>query len=166
MRYHALITREGKQHLAEFADAPGCQTFAGSEAALREASREALEGWLEAHLESGDVPPRPGRRPSAAGVAVWTVDVAPRLAVSVELRWAREDAGLTQAEVAQRAGVPVQQIAKLERPDESPTVDSLVKVAAALGVPLEIRVGPRVRPVRRAPPPPARRAVSGRRRSA
>jgi hypothetical protein len=30
MHYHALITREGKHHLADFVDARGCQTFASS----------------------------------------------------------------------------------------------------------------------------------------
>ena len=162
MHYHALITREGKHHLAEFADAPGCQTFADSEAALREATKEALEGWLEAHLEGGDVPPRPKRRLAAQrGAAVWTVSVEPRLAVAVEIRWARADAGLSQGEVAKRAGVSQQQIAKLERPDDNPTVGSLVKVAAALGVPLEIRLGPRVRAAS-----PRPRAVAARHRSA
>src|SRR5580700_6842828 len=110
MHYHALVTREGKHHLAEFVDAPGCQTFASGEPALRGAAKEALEGWLEAHLADGQVPPRPKRRPATArGATVWTIEVGPRLAVAVELRWAREDAGLSQAEVAKRAGVSQQQ---------------------------------------------------------
>ena len=46
MFYIAHVSREGKHLRAEFPDAPGCQTFAGSEEKLREAAQEALEvGW-------------------------------------------------------------------------------------------------------------------------
>ena len=62
MQYVATITREGKHWLAEFPDAPGCQTFAESEKGLRAMAQDALEGWLRAHLVSGDVPDRPRRR--------------------------------------------------------------------------------------------------------
>jgi predicted RNA binding protein YcfA (HicA-like mRNA interferase family)/transcriptional regulator with XRE-family HTH domain/predicted RNase H-like HicB family nuclease len=135
MQYHAIITREGKHHLAEFIDAPGCQTFADTHEELLEAAQEALEGWIEAHLVSGEVPPRP-RAVAPRGSVGITVPAG--LAVAVQIRWARRDAGFSQGQLAQRAGVSQQQIAKLERPGENPSVATMEKIAKALGARLEI----------------------------
>jgi ribosome-binding protein aMBF1 (putative translation factor) len=139
MHYAARITREGRNWLAEFIDAPGCQTCADSQDELRAAAREALEGWLEAHLIDREAPPRPKKIRPRPGV--WFVEVQTVLAVAVQLRWARQDAGLTQAQLARRAHVSQQQIAKLERPGSNPTLDTLAKVARALGVKLEVELG-------------------------
>lgn len=56
MNYHAIFTREGKYFLAEFPDCQGCCTFAESDEQLRQAAKEALEGWLEVSLEDNSVP--------------------------------------------------------------------------------------------------------------
>ena len=64
--------------------------------------------------------------------------VPPPLSVAIKIRWARLAAKLTQGELAKRAHVSQQQIAKLERPDENPTIATLAKVAAALDVRLEV----------------------------
>jgi predicted RNase H-like HicB family nuclease/DNA-binding XRE family transcriptional regulator len=130
MLYVAKVHQEGDQWLAEFPDAPGCQTFADSYEELRADAKEALEGWLEAHLERGAAPPRP--KPRAARGLV--VDVEPGLAIALEVRWARQDAGLSQAELAERAGVSQQQIAKLESPEGNPSVATIAKIARALGL--------------------------------
>jgi predicted RNase H-like HicB family nuclease/DNA-binding XRE family transcriptional regulator len=137
MFYVAYIQREGKNYLAEFPDAPGCQTFAASEEGLWIAAHEALEGWLEAHLASarGQVPPRLQDRSRAPrGRTIWRIPVNPRLASAIQLRWARADAGLTQAQLAGRANVSQQQIAKLEDPSQNATLETLSLVGAALGV--------------------------------
>jgi len=49
------------------------------------------------------------------------------------LREARRDAGLTQAQVARRAGVSQGAIAQLERPGSNPTVGTLDSVLRATG---------------------------------
>lgn len=134
MKYHAKFEREGRQWLATFTDAPGCQTFADNQNALLRAAQEALEGWLEAHLESGQVPPRPRAR--VAGTVA--VGVPAQLATAVSVRWARTEQGLTQGALAKRAGVSQQQIAKLESPDANPSVQTLEKVARALGGHVEV----------------------------
>jgi len=67
MDYAAYIHLEGKHRLAEFPDAPGCQTFASSADELRVAAQEALEGGLEARLVDGYAPPRPRVRRKAPG---------------------------------------------------------------------------------------------------
>ena len=141
MFYPALVFREGRHWLAEFPDAPGCQTFADSETALMARAAEALEGWLEAHLVDGQAPPAPKRsRRAEKGQQIRIVRVSPALAVAVQLRWARARAKLTQAEVAKLAGVSQQQVAKLERPGENPTIATLEKVTRALGATLDISV--------------------------
>src|SRR5271154_5109980 len=98
MQYSARITREGKSWLAEFVDAPGCQTFATSEKKLTGAAIKALEGWLEAHLKSGRVPSRPHPAVIAKqGEQLLHVVVEPKLAAAVEVRWARVQADLYAA---------------------------------------------------------------------
>ena len=52
-----------------------------------------------------------------------------------ELRKAREAAGLTQEEVAARAKISREYVSHLEREEYSPTVEMLLRVCAALGVP-------------------------------
>jgi antitoxin HicB len=89
---------------------------------------DALQGWLEAHLLDGALPPKPkaGRRGA-------TVAVPLGLAVALQIRWLREEHGLSQAALAKRMAVSQQQVAKLERPGGNPSVETLAKVARALG---------------------------------
>ena len=139
MQYTAYISREGKHWLAKFPDCPGCQTFAGSSDALVEEAKEALEGWLEAHLVDGEAPPEPkGHRRSPAGHKLATVRIDAGLAVALQIRWARAKEGLTQTELARRANVSQQQVAKLERPGENPTIGTIEKIARALGLHAEV----------------------------
>jgi len=155
MRYDAFIHREGSRVLAEFPDCPGCQTFAaGDEIAAM--ARDALEGWLEAHLVGGKVPPRPiGRTRAPDGKRLIHVPIRAGLAAVLAIRRARQDAGLSQAELGRRAGVSQQQINKLEDPDENPKIETLEKVARALGLALDVNLieAPRIEL------PPARRRV-------
>ena len=58
------------------------------------------------------------------------------------LRDARRRAGLTQRELARRAGVPQPAVARIERGAVSPRVDTLSVLLAAAGASLE--VGPRL----------------------
>lgn len=67
-------------------------------------------------------------------------DVASHLADNI--RQLRETRGLTQSQMARRAGVPRPTWANLESGAANPTLAVLVKVAAALHVSLEELVGP------------------------
>jgi DNA-binding XRE family transcriptional regulator len=139
MHYVAYISKEGRHTLADFPDCPGCQTFSDGED-LADVAREALEGWLEANLVDGKVPPRPVERTgSPQGVSIARVPVRPGLAAALEIRWARHDAGMSQSALGKLAGVSQQQIAKLEDPDENPSLETLSRVAHALG--LEVNIG-------------------------
>jgi transcriptional regulator with XRE-family HTH domain len=59
------------------------------------------------------------------------------------IRTAREAAGMTQAELAERLGRTQATIAALERPDANPTVDTLHRVLAAVDHGLELMAVPR-----------------------
>jgi len=164
MRYLARTWTEGDATLAEFPDCPGCQTFADEGEDLAADAAEALQGWLEATMAGGDVPPRPSARLSPRrGKGILPVDVPTRLAVKLSLRWARQARGLTQAQLAALAGVSQPNVAQIENPDSNPTLATLEKVAAALGCRLEIALAPiTIRAPARAPA--ARRARTRRTR--
>jgi transcriptional regulator with XRE-family HTH domain len=59
--------------------------------------------------------------------------------LKLELRWMREDLGLTQAELAKLAGVSQPAIAQLESPDSNPTIKTLNRVAQAMGAQIDFR---------------------------
>jgi len=139
VEYTAFVSREGKHWLVAFPDCPGCQTFADSGDELPEVATEALEGWLEAHLVDGQVPPEPKvHRRAPAGHKLARIRIDPGLAVALQIRWARVRKGISQAELAKRAKVSQQQIAKLERPGENPTIGTIRKIADALDVHVDV----------------------------
>lgn len=49
----------------------------------------------------------------------------------------REHLGLTQKELAERAGLKPQSIARMEKPDNTPRRDTLKKLADAMGIDVE-----------------------------
>ena len=144
MRYQAIITKEGRATLAHFPDCPGCQTQADPGENIYSLAQEALEGWLEAHLVSGQIPPLPAQkkyRAPAGGRSVG-VTVSPMLAARIQLRAARQRAGLSQGALARKVGVTQQQIAALESPDSNLTLSTLLVVAEALGQEVLIDIEP------------------------
>jgi antitoxin HicB len=172
MQYIARLTQEGGRWLIDFPDCPGCQTFGDTREEALAMAAEALEGWLETHLEHGDVPLRPRARRS--GVAI---DVPSGLDVAIQLRWLRDDLGLSQAELARRVGVSQQQIAKLEKPTSNPTIRTLVELTEKLGsrvlINLSRPAATRKGPIRKRASSPgagharaAKRSTGGRARSA
>lgn len=65
---------------------------------------------------------------------------------SLLLRNVRNKAGLTQAELAARAGTTQPVVARAERSDAKPTLDTLERLLDAAGYELELRARPRPRP--------------------
>lgn len=142
MQYTALVTKEGKQTLAEFPGCPGCQTFADPGEDIVARAEEALAGWLEANLVSGQSPPEPTTVRTRGRAKAVAITVPPKLAVTLAVRWARKHAGLSQTELARRAGLSQPVVARLEDPDHNPTIETLERVAAALGTRLEVGLSP------------------------
>ncbi len=91
-----------------------------------------LRQW--AHLVRNRVPPAPRRHAKAAG----SVAVPANLAAKILLRRARVDAGLSQAELARRAGITQPSIAKIENPDHELKLATLERVLAVLGKRVEL----------------------------
>lgn len=142
MRYQARVTREGEQRLAEFPDCPGCSTFAEPGEDLEAEAREALEGWLEAELAAGRVPPAPRAHRARADEQLLDVYPSPALAARVQLRQARDRAGLSQGQLAERVGVSRQAISQLESPDANLRLSTLERVAQALGLSVDLTLRP------------------------
>jgi antitoxin HicB len=139
VHYLARLTPDRRRTAIEFPDCPGCQTFAGRRERVVDVAREALEGWLELHLEDGDVPPRPSPRIAPRrGSRAAAVRIDPGLAVRLEIRWARQAAGLSQGELAARLGVTRQQVSLIESNSGNLTIRTLRRVAEALGRDVEI----------------------------
>src|SRR5262245_55850751 len=129
MHYVAYISREGNQVLADFPDCPGCQTFADDGDELAEAAREALEGWLEANLVAGKVPPGPLAAPGApSGMKLARVSVRAGRAAARSLWRAPQEAGVSEDARGGRAGVSQHEIAKLEGRADNPSLETLAKV--------------------------------------
>lgn len=134
MEYIARVAKSGRKTVIDFPDCPGCQTFAGSSEDVHEVAREALEGWLETHLEDGDAPPRPVATTRRGGTDKYVaIRIDPTLAIRLAIRWARQDANLSQGDLAKRVGVSRQQISLLEAQGGNLTVGTLLKLARALG---------------------------------
>lgn len=111
-----------------FPDAPGAITEGDTEAEARSMAKDALEGWLQTQLNVKRLPPRPAFKGSGTPIVI-DAD----LALKLELRWAREDAGLTQAQLAKLVGVGQQRIAALESPDREVKLSTASRVMSALG---------------------------------
>ena len=146
MEYVARLAKDRRRTIITFPDCPGCETFAepGEDSEL--VAREALEGWLEAHLKEGVAPPIPHpfrARSGARSAGLISVSIDPTLAVRLELRWARQERGLSQGQLAKLTGVTRQQISQLESPDTNPTLATLHKVASALGMEVQITLTPK-----------------------
>lgn len=54
---------------------------------------------------------------------------------ATRLRKARQDKGLTQVEVAKKAGVSENHYAQIERAEKNPTVSTLINIVRAIDVP-------------------------------
>jgi DNA-binding XRE family transcriptional regulator len=90
--------------------------------------RERIDRALRRVREGGD----------PKGVEQAAERAASRLLAS--LIKARTNAGLSQAEVARRIGVPQPAIVRLEAGTHSPTLSTLARYASAIGVELDVRV--------------------------
>jgi DNA-binding XRE family transcriptional regulator/predicted RNase H-like HicB family nuclease len=102
-------------------------------------AREALTGVLLSMLDNGVRVPRP---PAAEGDDVHWIEPDSEVLAPLLLRWAREDAGLTQTDLADRLGMSYQAIQKLERPGANPTIKTLSRVSRALGRRLVVEIAP------------------------
>ncbi len=67
--------------------------------------------------------------------------IARRREVGDQIRRVREHHDLTQLEVCGRSGIDVATYSRIEQGHASPLLDTLIRIAAAIGVPLGELVG-------------------------
>jgi antitoxin HicB len=136
IRYQALVEKDGSTYSVSFPDLPGCLSSGDSREAAVENAREALSLYLEEARDPKWEVPKPKARKSRRYVWVSPfVDVA----IPLMIRQARLSRGLTQAQLAKRLDVTLQQVQKLETPGRSnPTVKTLAAISEALEEALEI----------------------------
>jgi DNA-binding XRE family transcriptional regulator len=141
--FPALATEKNGEYRVVFKGLAGCEVRVARANEVWKLARETLNDWLIAELRARRVPPHPPRR-----IHLWKherllrVPPAPDVAVAILVRWARTEAGLTQAELAARMGVAQPRIAELELPGGNPSIERLQRVAQALHLRLEILFSP------------------------
>ena len=67
--------------------------------------------------------------------------LATALRIGIAIRDAREDAGITQTELAARMGVAQSALSRIEAGRANITVEMLSRIANALGAPLSVKLG-------------------------
>ncbi len=136
IRYQALIEKDGSSYSVSFPDLPGCFSSGETRDDAAENAREALSLYLEEARDPKWDVPKPKARKSRRYVWVHPfVDVA----IPLMIRQARLSHGLTQAQLAKRLKITLQQLQKLETPGRSnPTVKTLASISEALEEALEI----------------------------
>jgi DNA-binding XRE family transcriptional regulator/predicted RNase H-like HicB family nuclease len=115
----------------------GVLTFGDDRAHALAMAREALTGVLEAMLDAGEAIPRPTQ---VEGPDIAYVTPEPTLVAPILLKWAREEARISQVELAERIGVSQQAYQKLERARSNPSIKTLARVARALGRELQLGI--------------------------
>jgi transcriptional regulator with XRE-family HTH domain len=79
------------------------------------------------------------------------MNTQPKNTFAARLRELREKAGLTQAQLAQRAGLHLSAVTRFEHGRREPSLASAAKLAAALGVTVDELIRPATRPAPKRP---------------
>jgi DNA-binding XRE family transcriptional regulator/predicted RNase H-like HicB family nuclease len=140
MMYSALLQRTEEGLVLEFPELPGLSARITDPEAAASVAHEVLNNRIQAMLEQGEVPTRPGTVPSTdgSGHGRLKVPLRPDNAVALQMRWIRQEQGLTLTKVAQRMGVSRQRISALETTARNWTVATLLRLSEALDADLEI----------------------------
>ena len=140
MMYSALLQRTEEGLVLEFPELPGLSVRVPDADAAASVAHEVLNDRIQAMLEQGEVPTRPGtvQPMDGSGHSRFRVALRPDNAVALQMRWIRLEQGLTLTEVAQRMGVSRQRISALETTARNWTVTTLLRLSEALDADLEI----------------------------
>ncbi|MFA6033160.1 MAG: type II toxin-antitoxin system HicB family antitoxin [Myxococcota bacterium] len=133
--YYAILIRKGPNEIwVKFPEHSNIITWGETWEEAEKSAWEALNGCLESDLTRGFVLPAAHKVKAARGERVVFVPLQPEVRTAYLLRAWREAAHMTQAAVAERAGMPLPSYQRMEKPGRANlTVKSLEKVAAALG---------------------------------
>lgn len=138
MYYQAVITRDDDALVVEFPDLPGCVTQVEPGEEFDPIAGDVLALYLGDSLAHGEAPPAPGHSVIPPGAELRPVRVPAVLAARVQLRQAREAAGLSQSGLASRLGVTLPEIVQLESPDAPFDLEAFERAAAGLDLTLDL----------------------------
>ena len=132
--YFAIMWTDDEGNvLVRFPQHPQVNTFGRDEDEAEDMAREALNLALEADFDRGVRLPALRKPRSGKGERVVLVPLDPEVRMAYVLRMWREEAKLTQQELASRLGVSYQAYQRMERPGRSNlTVTTLDRIARAL----------------------------------
>jgi antitoxin HicB len=136
IKYQAKIYKDGKSYSVEFPDLPGCISMGDTLEEAKTMAQDALSLYLEEARDPQWTVPKPKTR---KGREYYWIRPGLEVSIPLMLRQKRIEAGFTQAQMAQKLGITIQQVQKLETPGKSnPTVKTLERISQALNVGLEI----------------------------
>lgn len=136
MIYAALLEKDKDMgYIVSFPDLPNVNAFGATKEEALAMAKEALDGATASDLKMGVSFIYPKILPNEAE-NLFAVELAPKIEVAYKIFEARR--GLKKNEVAKRAGMSPQAYQRFETPKGSPSVETLYKIAHAMGKQLEI----------------------------
>ena len=143
--YWAILYRDPDDGTVnvEFPDHPNIVTYGNDREHAVEMASEALNATLETEFDRNIPLPKPSGKPKAKkGLAVVFIPLEAEVRTAFLVRSWREEAGLSQSQMAKRLGVSTQAYQRMERPGRSNlTVATLDRIATALGKRLVLKAG-------------------------
>ena len=122
--------------MVTFPDLPNVNAFGDTpEDALKQA-KDALDGAMECDLDLGNTMILPKTMPDS-DKGLYPVELSPRIEIAYKLFEARR--GQKKSDVARRANITPQAYQRFETPKGSPSVETLYKLAHAIGKQLVIK---------------------------
>lgn len=141
--YYAVIfyEKKSKTYGVRFADHPGIVTYGRTFEEAIKMAEEALSAALESDFDRDQPLPVNHKPKSKHGEKIVFIFLEPEIRMAYLLRAWREDAGLSQKQLAERLEVSFQAYQRMERPGRSNlTVATLQRIAQALHKSLMIDV--------------------------
>lgn len=130
-----IVKDKAMGFVASFPDLPNVNAFGSSIGEALAMAKEAMDGAFESDLDMGLNFIYPKTEPNEKK-GLYAVELSPRIEVAYKIFEARR--GQTKSHVAKKAGMTPQAYQRFETSKGSPTVETLYKIAAALGKKLEI----------------------------
>lgn len=138
MIFSALLQKTVDGTVLEFPELPGVSVRVPESGDPATVAQEVLNERIESMLAHGEVPTRPRKTQDVDGASRIQVQLRPDNAIALQMRWLRQEQGLTLSEVARRMGVSRQRISAMEATARNWTVATLLRVTDALDAELEI----------------------------
>lgn len=133
--YYAVIffEKESRTYGVRFPDHPGIVTYGQTFEEAVEMAKEALSALFESEFDRKQPLPTSHKPRTKTGDKTVFVPLMPEIRLAYLIRSWREDAGLSQKQLAERLGISFQAYQRMERPGRSNlTVATLQRIAQAL----------------------------------